>query len=160
MILAESFTGRLIAVWLGYCGIRRWCRSVYLNLTFEDVEGLGDKDIIVSGKYPVGANPPDFDAMSIFDLRGDEITRQDCKFTFDQTFNTYGDRACAIFGETVTLDCSSRPCTIFGDSEDAAITGRDRAIYKLVNGKYAYQEPPKPKRRVPSRGAPVPRPTG
>jgi hypothetical protein len=109
----------------------------YMNaLEFQDVDGDGDKEILVGGSLSTGKY--EWRTLSIFNVNGEEITRQDCEAgTLYWYANPYGDRACPIAagGEipVVLLDCASFPCKIHGGWDEDPI---EDATFHLVNGHY------------------------
>src|SRR5260370_5627923 len=125
------------------------------NLAFQDVDGDGNKEILVDGSLNEGKS--EWRTLSIFNADGDEITRQDCKENKLSWYdNPYGDRACPITGgpesnTPVSLDCSSLPCTIHGGWSE---NPDDSDTFHFVGGRYVSATDSKPKESRPPRHSP------
>ena len=124
------------------------------NLEFQDVDGDGNKEILVDGSLNEGKY--EWRTLSIFNVDGEEITRQPCKEnSFSWYDNPYGDRACPITGgpesnAPVSLDCSPLPCTIHGGWSE---NPDDGDTFHFVGGRYVSAADNKPKEpRAPSQG--------
>jgi hypothetical protein len=80
------------------------------RVAFRDVNGDETKEIVLEAAF--SASPADLQTLSVFDVQGEELTRQGCRFS--ETFTRYRDTACPIVGENIALHCDSVPCTISG----------------------------------------------
>lgn len=109
------------------------------QLEFRDVDGDGNKEIMVWGSINEGTY--EWRTLSIFNLDGLEITRQDCEGNRLSWYNNaYGEKACPISGGSegsdVDLDCASLPCIIYGGLNE----NPDLAdVFRFINGHYVSQ---------------------
>ena len=86
------------------------------QISFQDVDGDGVEEIVLRSSYPAGMR--DLEAMSVFDLQGNELTRNlastvgsvkpHCAIP-DLYGYSPADGACPIVGEGVDFDYSSGP---------------------------------------------------
>ncbi len=105
-----------------------------LEVNFQDVNGDGTDEIVLTGKYHLGVTISELTTLSILDHEGNEITRQDCRFV--PLFDAYHERACPIAGEVVDVDCGRGVCTIFSRFSQPEVDRQFGGRFVLTKGQY------------------------
>lgn len=100
------------------------------NVSFQDVNGDGDEEIIIQSMAAVGAHGGGWDVLTIFDHLGREITRQpDCKWMRNDAQLAMA-QACPIAGSSVQLKINDHSAVI--DAQRTPSQGD--AVYILRQG--------------------------
>ena len=108
-------------------------------MSFDDVDGDGFQEIILRSRFPAGMR--DAAALTVFDRRGRELTRQErCMqpvgYDFWKSYDT-----CPIVGEAVDFSYSNSPP--FDIVANRVFYTRKTGVFRLRNGRYVEVAPPK-----------------
>jgi hypothetical protein len=104
----------------------------YLDLSFDDVDGDGFQEIILKSSFPAGMR--DATALTVFNRRGNELTRQErCMQPVGYDFWP-GHDTCPIVGDTVDFRYSNSPP--FDIVASNVFYTRRMGIFRLKEGRY------------------------
>jgi hypothetical protein len=106
------------------------------NVSFQDINGDGDDEIIIQSRAAVDAHGGGWDVLTIFDHLGREITRQpDCKWMRNDAQLALA-QACPIAGSSVELRIKDHSAVI--EAQGAPRQGD--AIYVLRQGVFVISQ--------------------
>jgi hypothetical protein len=106
------------------------------NVSFQDVNGDGEDEIIIQSRAGVGAHGGGWDVLTIFDRLGREITRQpDCKWMRNDAELALA-QACPIAGSSVQLKVNDHSAVI--DAQRTPSQGD--AVYVLRQGVFVVSQ--------------------
>ena len=108
--------------------------SRFAEVSFLDVNGDGTEEIVLKAAYPAGMR--DLAAMTIFDIQGQELTRQSKCSVPDLYGYSQDDGTCPIVAESVDIDYSQGPPFQI-DANKMLLNGKN-AVFKLVGNHYVH----------------------
>ena len=104
----------------------------YLDLSFDDIDGDGFQEIILKSRFPAGMR--DAAALTVFNRRGDELTRQErCMQPEGYDFWPSHD-TCPIVGDEVDFRYSNSPP--FDIVASNVFYTRKVGVFRLKGGRY------------------------
>jgi hypothetical protein len=107
------------------------------EVSFLDINGDGVEEIVLKAAYPAGMH--DLEAITVFDIQGQELTRQSHCFVPDLYGYSQDDGSCPIVAESVDFDYSHGPPFDI-DASTTVRNGKD-AVFKLLNNRFVHPNP-------------------
>jgi hypothetical protein len=108
-----------------------------VGIEFDDVDGAGNMEIVATGERPNDIGEPKNDVLAVFDLEGNELTRQEKCLLYGYAPKRADEMVCPIEGADVSFMTGTIPWKI--KVEDSDTSGRAKStIYKLVKDERRY----------------------
>jgi hypothetical protein len=108
-----------------------------VGIEFDDVDGDGNKEIVAKGERPTDIREPKNDVLAVFDLKGDELTREEKCLLYGYTPKRADEMVCPIEGADVSFITETIPWKIKVEDTDTSGLAKN-TTYKLMKDKRRY----------------------